>query len=42
MVDDDLWRAVVKDQQKELSARYANVIEATRAARANRSLRLNS
>ena len=35
IVDDALWQAV-KDRQRELSARYATVIEATRAARANR------
>lgn len=35
IVDDALWWAV-KDRQSELSARYATVIEATRAAHANR------
>ena len=35
IVDDALWRAV-KDRQSALSVRYATVIEATRAARANR------
>ncbi len=35
IVGDALWRAV-KDRQSALSARYATVIEATRAARANR------
>ena len=35
IVDDVLWQAV-KDRQSALSARYATVIEATRAARANR------
>ena len=35
IVDDGLWQAV-KDRQAKLSAKYADVIEATRAARANR------
>ena len=35
IVGDALWRAV-KDRQSALAARYATVIEATRAARANR------
>ena len=35
IVDDALWRAV-KDRQSALAARYATVIKATRAARANR------
>ena len=33
IVDDELWQAV-KDRQKELTAQYATVIEATRTARA--------
>ena len=35
IVDDALWRAV-KDRQAELAVKYATVIEATRAAQANR------
>ena len=35
IVDDALWQAV-KDRQKELAVKYAKVIEATRAAQANR------
>ena len=35
IVDDALWQAV-KDRQKELAEKYASVIDATRAAQANR------
>ena len=35
IIDDDLWQAA-KARQGELAAKYANVIAATRAARANR------